>query len=431
MISLPALGDEIIKTSGIRLRGKVVSETSDKVKIRLSMGGSTMEMTIRTKDIHKITIDGNTRTLHERKKRKPYVRRTSSRRSATRTVRKPTIRKTAKKNASGQVVRSSSQVEALIRKAGGSRPSWWGSTPLKYPSTLDLTWQNPPRGSGWQPNKWLGQYMWTYINENPRRWTEGTRTLHHTLLVNKNNRSSLSRSMNALGTAYAELLGDWARAAFWWRKGGGGGHGYNNAVALATCYFKLGNKKMAIDALSKNTGGRYNRTTVVRLWADLGQIKRALSEAQGIGGPQGNLAAGDVLRQAGRYKEALQYYQKVVQQSNGNRGKRMRNRAQANIDGIKIYNMLDVRRIRNGTYTSNSVGYSGQVYMTVTVKRGKIVDCKVTRQKEKQYYSSLKDIPQRIKQRQGIKGVDLVTGATMTSEAIINATGKALAQGMR
>ena len=56
---------------------------------------------------------------------------------------------------------------------------------------------------------------------------------------------------------------------------------------------------------------------------------------------------------------------------------------------------------------------------------------KVTNHKEKQYYNSINDTPAQIIAKQGVKGVDTTTHATITSVAIINATAKALASGAK
>jgi uncharacterized protein with FMN-binding domain len=56
---------------------------------------------------------------------------------------------------------------------------------------------------------------------------------------------------------------------------------------------------------------------------------------------------------------------------------------------------------------------------------------RVTSHREKQFYSSLTDTPQKILKKQSVKGVDATSGATITSEAIINATAKAIAGGMK
>jgi uncharacterized protein with FMN-binding domain len=82
-------------------------------------------------------------------------------------------------------------------------------------------------------------------------------------------------------------------------------------------------------------------------------------------------------------------------------------------------------------YRADSIAYAGSLHVEVTVKAGRIESIRVTRHEEKQFYSALTDTPAQIIRQQSVKGVDAVTGATMTSEAIINATAKALAEGMR
>ncbi|MHC4299764.1 MAG: FMN-binding protein, partial [Planctomycetota bacterium] len=85
----------------------------------------------------------------------------------------------------------------------------------------------------------------------------------------------------------------------------------------------------------------------------------------------------------------------------------------------------------NGAYRANSTAYAGQLHVAVTVQSGRIESVKITKHKERQFYSAFTDTPTQIVVRQSVKGVDAVTGATMTSEAIINATAKALAGGMK
>ena len=71
------------------------------------------------------------------------------------------------------------------------------------------------------------------------------------------------------------------------------------------------------------------------------------------------------------------------------------------------------------------------MHIAVTVRDGRFVAVKVTRHREKQYYSSINDTTRKILSRQGLKGVDTTSGATITSEAIINATAKALASALK
>ena len=69
--------------------------------------------------------------------------------------------------------------------------------------------------------------------------------------------------------------------------------------------------------------------------------------------------------------------------------------------------------------------------MAVTVHSGRITDVKVEKHEEKQFYSSIKDTTADIVAKQGVKGVDATSGATITAVAIINASAKALVGGMR
>ena len=65
----------------------------------------------------------------------------------------------------------------------------------------------------------------------------------------------------------------------------------------------------------------------------------------------------------------------------------------------------------------------------MTVKSGRIESVDVTRHKEKQFYAALIDTPRQILKKQSVKGIDATSRATITSQAIVNATAKALAQG--
>jgi uncharacterized protein with FMN-binding domain len=164
----------------------------------------------------------------------------------------------------------------------------------------------------------------------------------------------------------------------------------------------------------------------------MGEFNKALQMAEQsakVWPDAGNLTAGDICRFHGQYKQALQYYQKAVAARSG-RNKRFKERAQASLDAIKAFELLELSRIRNGTYSADALGFRGQVFVAVSVKSAKIVSVKVTSHKEDRAYSSIGEIPRRIVEKQGLKGVDAVSGATVTSEAIINAAAKALASGM-
>lgn len=324
--------------------------------------------------------------------------------------------------------RTRAEVNALIDAAGKAPPDWWNAVKLNYPQTLDLKWATPK--SGWDAQKYLGQYLWSVINENPGKWKEGARLLFHTLDVNKDNPANVAKSLNALGHIYAELLEDHARGAFWWRKAGDG------TVDLAVCYWKLGSTDMAKEVLTKIGSDTTRHGAVIKLWADMGEfdtaIKLAEDKAKNDIDDIGYLMAGDACRLAGKYPQAIDYYKKALAATKPGRDvKQSKSRAQASIDAINVYDRLDLKKIPDGTYSSDSFGYSGQVYVDVVVKGAKIQAVKVAKHTEKQYYASLTNTPAQIIAKQGVKGVDAFASATITSEAIINATAKALASGAK
>jgi uncharacterized protein with FMN-binding domain len=325
--------------------------------------------------------------------------------------------------------RTRAEVEALIQQAGASAPDWWSSVQLNYPSTLDLAWAEPKPKEPWTPNKNVGQYIWSVINENPGKWREGVRLVHHLLSVNKDNPAVVQKAMNTLGQMYHNLLGDWARAAFWWRKAG-----YTDDIDLAHCYWKLGSREMAVAILNEFPADDTRHGNIIKLWADMGDLDKALAlaEASARGGwpDVAYLAAGDACRLSGRYPQALAYYQKVLAAPAGQRDiKQNKARAQASIDAIRAVDGLDLSKVRDGTYTASSIAYAGMLEVAVDIKGGKILSVKVTKHQEKQFYTALTDTPAQIVAKQGIRGVDAVTSATITSEAIMNATVKALAKG--
>ena len=321
--------------------------------------------------------------------------------------------------------KTKSEVLAMIKKDGSTPPAWFAATPLNFPKTLDLTWSKPPPGSPWDPNKNVGQFIWTSINENEARWKEGIKFLHHMLTVNKDKPDTVKQVMGALGNMYHDLHQDWARAAFWKQLAG-----ETDTLELAHCYFKLGSKDMAVDILTRYGADNTRFAQVSRLWAEVGDPVKALKLAEQMAGSipdAGNLAAGDVCKLMGKFPEALAYYQKATAATSGSRDiDQNKKRAQASIDALKAAEGVDLKKVPDGKYKADSYGYSSQVEVEVTVASGKITDVRVTQHHEKQYYSSILETPANIIQKQGAKGVDATSGATITSEAIINATVKAL-----
>ena len=410
-IALPATADVVEFTNGKSIECEVTARTGKSLKIKMSIGGREYRREFPLDRVRAITVDGKREVIAAERESKP------SRPMA----------------GSG---RSRAEVEALIAKVGRAQPDWWDSVPLKYPRFLDLSWSSPPRGV-WNNQRYLGQYVWDVINSNPDKWKGGVRLMHHVLAENQDRPETRQRAMIELGRMYNNLLQDYGRAAFWWRQAGvdKSERASQNAIHLAECYAKLGCKKMALELLAKIPP----HFTTIKALADMGEIDGALRLADAnLQGPYADIAciyAGDACRVSGQYKKALQYYDKLlalpVSGRMWKRIERNKQRARANVEAIKLFEMLDLARVPDGSYRAGSLGFKGQVNVEVVVKSGRIASVRVTQHHEKQFYSALTDTPRQIVEKQGVKGIDAVSGATITSEAIINATAKALARGMR
>jgi uncharacterized protein with FMN-binding domain len=319
------------------------------------------------------------------------------------------------------------QADKIIDEAGKTPPPWWDATPLNVPPGLDLSWKNP--GGGWNNKKVMGCYVWDIIDPNPGKWKEGAKLLHHSYTFNKADPDAQKKSVRAMAKHYSELMGDPARGAFWAKKSG------EMPLTLADCYMKLGCKSAATEILRSLGGDQTRHGQVIKLWADCGELPTALALAErraAAGDPVvAYLAAGDACRRFGKTAEAIKFYEKVLAAKPANKDRDYPiniKRATANLAAVKLFDALDLNKIPDGTYAASSIGYAGDLEMVVTVKNKKIDNLKVGKHKEKQFYASFDEVPPQIVKKQSVKGIDTTTGATVTSEAIINATAKALSK---
>jgi uncharacterized protein with FMN-binding domain len=324
------------------------------------------------------------------------------------------------------------ELDALINRLGKTPPDWFKGTPLNYPPTLDLTWPMQAPGN-WNNQKNVGQYLWDVVNPNPGRWKEGVKLMHHLLTLQKDDPEKRERIMLTLARMYHNLLEDYGRSAFWFRAAGVEKDPVEyaqSAVVLAECYWRLGFEDEARKLLQKIPSNLAH----AKLLGDLGETDKAIQMAMEDPDSQGysSLTAGDACRQAGRYDEALKYYQQVlalpVPATNPpGRLVKNRSRANANVIAIQSFELSDPQKVPDGTYKSSSQGYEGPVEVAVTVKRGKIESVTISQHREKQFYSAMTDTPRKIVSKQSVKGIDTTSNATITSEAIVNATARALA----
>jgi len=174
------------------------------------------------------------------------------------------------------------------------------------------------------------------------------------------------------------------------------------------------------------------------LYSDIGETERALrlveSYARSGQTVQAYLLGGDVYRSADRSEEAIRYYQRSLQSDaarNAEYLQRFHAQARESIEAIQLAERADPRRVADGTYTATTTGYAGPLEVKVTVAGGRIDSVQVTRHREKQFFTALTSIPQQIVSEQSVEGIDAVSGATVTSQAIVNGTAKALSNGAR
>lgn len=86
-------------------------------------------------------------------------------------------------------------------------------------------------------------------------------------------------------------------------------------------------------------------------------------------------------------------------------------------------------QIKDSTYRGSSEGHVGKITVEVTVEQGRIVRVQVIEKAEYENEEALREMPIRIVKAQSTKEVDGVTGATVTSTAILKAVETALEAG--
>lgn len=327
--------------------------------------------------------------------------------------------------------RTREEVLALIEEAGTTKPVWWDSVALEYPETLDLSFPHPPPTKEWEAYKNVGQYMWSIINENASRFRQGTKFMHFILKLNKDNPAVVSRGRGQLGHCYHDLLQDWARAAYWKRKVG------QSDLALANSYWQLGSKEMGVEILERMRFDNTRYGGIIKLWSDMGALDRALKLASvSVGFKDWGAAyraAGDACRKHGRYEEAIGYYEKVLavksEKENNLILKHNQDHARLAIDHIRLFETFDLGKVRDGIFKAGVPAYNGELVVSVTVQDHRITTIEILEHHEKQYYSSLTDMPDKIIRAQDYRGIDATTGATVTADAIKTGVAIALSQG--
>lgn len=190
-------------------------------------------------------------------------------------------------------------------------------------------------------------------------------------------------------------------------RGRGGTHAYS---ALASLYMHFGEYDKA-------------RATLEAAMNDLPKDPWRISNMANV-----HSHLGDYYREIGNIEKAREHYQQAIKlypTSNQPWGrhllKRQADRVQAQLDLLTMQSLANVR-LKDGVYKGASLGYNQEkdVVVTLTVRNGKMAKIDVDHD-EKIDLDAAVIVPRRIIEQQGLQ-VDAITGATITSQAIIDAT---------
>lgn len=85
---------------------------------------------------------------------------------------------------------------------------------------------------------------------------------------------------------------------------------------------------------------------------------------------------------------------------------------------------------KDGTYTGKAQGKEGEVEVSVKVNAGKITDLEVVKHEdtEAMMQGVIDNIIPEIIEKQTVEGIDAVSGASMSSKGVLEASKQALAQ---
>lgn len=85
--------------------------------------------------------------------------------------------------------------------------------------------------------------------------------------------------------------------------------------------------------------------------------------------------------------------------------------------------------LKDGVYTASAQGYSGEVVITITVKDGKITEISNTNTDTRTFFNKVwRRLQPKILEKQDTEGIDTVSGATFSSQGILNASKLAIEQ---
>jgi uncharacterized protein with FMN-binding domain len=176
--------------------------------------------------------------------------------------------------------------------------------------------------------------------------------------------------------------------------------------------------------------------TLAKIYIQYGEFERAKTTLdtamQNLPGPpwtemrQAELEAayGDLYAAWGRIDEAKQHYARSAGLYPTGKppygGHLLPQRAadvQAKLD-LLTFRSLETASLRDGQYRDKSLGYVGNIHVTVQIQGGKITDIQLQHE-EKIDQNACVLIPKRMIDQQSLQG-DGISGATVTKDAIVN-----------
>lgn len=195
--------------------------------------------------------------------------------------------------------------------------------------------------------------------------------------------------------------------------GEGATHAY---VSYASCLTHFGEYAKALHVLDK-------------AMADLPKPPWRISSMANIWNRRGDIHGemGDAAKAKACYAEAIRCYGTSDQPHGRHLLGRQAAKVQTKLDLLALWS-LQTARLRDGVYTGKALGYANaqDLEVTLTIRDGKIADVQVKHQ-EKIELGATKIVPRRIVDTQRLD-VDAVTGATVTSQAIVDGAFQALRQ---
>jgi len=229
----------------------------------------------------------------------------------------------------------------------------------------------------------------------------------------------LYRERNDIGNGheypmYLYLGGEYAwavRAYEHWLKTGPE-HAIHAYLCLASVYRYFGEYEKAEKALE---------TAMTKLPGPPWRIARTADVHDGFGDLYADM--GDIPAATRHYQKAIELYPQSDQPWGRHLLHKRAGKTRSKLDMLTMTS-LEAGGLRDGVHVGQSLGFGKPMVVTVTVRDHKIVDIRV-KHEEKIEQGATKIIPQRIIAAQSLK-VDGITGATVTVDAILDGSLKAL-----